>query len=81
MTRTASNRRRCTERQRLAFPRMAPSVTRRIVAYGRVSSAAQCPVLANQRVPEQCTAARGLAGVEYIEECWRRTEAGIQRQS
>jgi predicted site-specific integrase-resolvase len=70
--RTASNRRRYTESQLRAFlhlPSDAPGAPRRIVAYCRVSSAAQRPDLANQRhTLEQFTAARGLAGVEFIEE-------------
>ena len=68
--RTASNRRRYTESQLRAFL-LLPSLAapRRIVAYCRVSSAAQRPDLVNQRrTLEQFTAARGLAGVEYIEE-------------
>lgn len=68
--RTASNRRRYTESQLRAFLRLAPpAAARRTVAYCRVSSAAQRPDLANQRrVLEQFAAARGLAGVEYVEE-------------
>lgn len=67
--RTASNRRRYTESQLRAFLRLAPTVPRRVVAYCRVSSAAQRPDLVNQRhVLEQFAAARGLAGVEYVDE-------------
>ncbi len=68
--RTASNRRRYTESQLRAFLRLpSPDAARRIVAYCRVSSAAQRPDLAKQRhTLEQFTAARGLAGVEYVEE-------------
>jgi putative resolvase len=68
--RTASNRRRYTESQLRAFLGLASlAAPRRIVAYCRVSSAAQRPDLVNQRhVLEQFTAARGLAGVDYIEE-------------
>lgn len=68
--RTSSNRRRYTESQLRAFLRLpSPAAARRIVAYCRVSSAAQRPDLANQRrTLEQFTAARGLAAVEYIEE-------------
>ena len=68
--RTASNRRRYTESQLRVFLRL-PLLTapRRVVAYCRVSSAAQCLDLVNQRrTPEQFTAARGLAGVDYIDE-------------
>ena len=77
-TRTASNRRRYTESELRAFVRMAPAEPRRVVAYCRVSSAAQRPDLANQRrVLEQFAVARGLAGVEFVEEVggglrWRR---------
>lgn len=68
--RTPSNRRRYTESQLRAFMRLpSPAVPRRIVAYCRVSSAAQRPDLVNQRhVLEQFATARGLAGVEYVEE-------------
>ncbi|MFC5479066.1 IS607 family transposase [Massilia suwonensis] len=67
--RTASDRRRYTESQLRAFLRLAPATPRRIVAYCRVSSAAQRPDLVNQRhVLEQFAAARGLAGVEFVEE-------------
>lgn len=68
--RTASNRRRYTESQLRAFLRLPSAAPpQRIVAYCRVSSAAQRPDLVNQRhVLEQFTAARGLAGVEYVEE-------------
>jgi predicted site-specific integrase-resolvase len=68
-TRTASNRRRYTESQLRAFLRMAAAEPRRVVAYCRVSSAAQRPDPANQRrVLEQFAVARGLAGVEFVEE-------------
>jgi len=68
--RTASNRRRYTESQLRTFLRLPSLVApRRVVAYCRVSSAAQRPDLVNQRrTLEQFTAARGLAGVEYVEE-------------
>jgi predicted site-specific integrase-resolvase len=67
--RTASNRRRYTESQLRTFLRLAPAEPRRVVAYCRVSSAAQRPDLANQRrVLEQFAVARGLAGVEFVEE-------------
>lgn len=68
--RTASNRRRYTESQLRTFLCL-PSLTapRRVVAYCRMSSAARRPDLINQRQTlEQFTAARGLAGVEYVEE-------------
>lgn len=68
-TRTASNRRRYTESQLRTFLRLAPAEPRRVVAYCRVSGAAQRPDLANQRrVLEQFAVARGLAGVEFVEE-------------
>jgi predicted site-specific integrase-resolvase len=67
--RSTSNRRRYTESQLRVFLRLAPAGPRRVVAYCRVSSAAQRPDLRNQRrVLEQFAAARGLAGVEYVEE-------------
>lgn len=68
--RTASNRRRYTESQLRAFLRLPVNAApRRVVAYCRVSSAAQRSDLANQRrVLEQFAVARGLAGVEYVEE-------------
>ena len=70
VARTASNRRRYTEAQLRAFLRLpSRALPCRVVAYCRVSSAAQRPDLVNQRrVLEQFTAARGLAGVEYVEE-------------
>ena len=41
----------------------------KLVAYCRVSSAAQKPDLANQRrVLEEFVVARGLAGVDFVEE-------------
>ena len=68
--RTASNRRRHTESQLRAFLLLPLAATpRRVLAYCRVSSAAQRPGLANQRrVLEQFAVARGLAGIEYLEE-------------
>ena len=67
--RTASNRRRYTESQLRTFLRLAPAEPRRVVAYWRVSSAVRRPDLANQRrVPERFAVARGLAGVEFVEE-------------
>jgi predicted site-specific integrase-resolvase len=78
--RTDSNRRRYTERQLRAFLRMAPAAPRRIVAYCRVSSAAQRPDLANQRrVLEQFTGVRGLAGVEFVEEVGGGLDFGRKR--
>lgn len=69
--RTDSNRRLYTEAQLQAFIgwRQAPESPSRVVAYCRVSSAAQKPDLANQRrVLEEFVVARGLANVEFIEE-------------
>jgi excisionase family DNA binding protein len=69
--RTGTGRRAYTKEQLDAFlgrktERQAPS---RIIAYCRVSSAAQQPDLKNQRrVLEEFAAARGLADVEWIEE-------------
>ena len=79
--RTASNRRRHTESQLRAFLCLAPpAAPRRIVAYCRVSSAAQRPDLINQRhVLEQFTTARGLAGVEYVEEVGGGLDFGRKR--
>lgn len=49
--------------------RNAASEPTRVIAYCRVSSAAQKPDLANQRkVLEEFAVARGLANVEFIEE-------------
>lgn len=70
-TRTDSNRRRYTEAQIREFIglRNAVSEPTRLVAYCRVSSAAQKPDLANQRkVLEEFVVAKGLANVEFIEE-------------
>jgi len=69
--RTATGRRYYTEEQILAFrhQRPAPQRPRKIVAYCRVSSQGQRPDLRNQRLAlEQFCVARGLAGVEFIEE-------------
>lgn len=71
VARTDSNRRLYTESQIRKFLglRSAVSEPTRIVAYCRVSSAAQKPDLANQRkVLEEFVVARGLANVEFIEE-------------
>nr|WP_242469696.1 MerR family DNA-binding transcriptional regulator [Rhabdochromatium marinum] len=69
--RTDSNRRLYTEPQLRAFIgwRQAPESSTRLVAYCRVSSAAQKPDLADQRrVLEEFVVARGLANVEFVEE-------------
>jgi excisionase family DNA binding protein len=68
-TRTSGNRRRYTESQLRACLRQPVPAVRRVVAYCRVSSAAQRPDLRNQRrVLEEFVAAHGLANVEFIEE-------------
>jgi putative resolvase len=67
---TAINRRRYTESQLRTFLRLAPAEPRRVVAYCRVSSAAQRPDLASQRrVLEQFAVARGLAGASTTRRC------------
>lgn len=70
--RTGSNRRRYTEAQLLEHLGASPAQSAppsRIIAYCRVSSTAQRQDLAKQRaVLEQFVAARGLAGVELIQE-------------
>lgn len=71
VARTDSNRRLYTETQIRHFlgAQGAGRAPTKLVAYCRVSSAAQRPDLANQRrVLEEFVAARGLAGVEFIEE-------------
>ncbi|WP_242469424.1 IS607 family transposase [Rhabdochromatium marinum] len=71
VARTDSNRRLYTEAQWRAFIgwRQTPECPARIVAYCRVSSAAQKPDLANQhRVLEAFVVARGLANVEFVED-------------
>lgn len=71
VARTDSNRRLYTEDQLREFIgwRQVPESPSRVVAYCRVSSAAQKPDLANQRrVLEEFVVARGLANVEFIEE-------------
>jgi len=71
VARTDSNRRLYTESQVRQFIGLQQTnhVPTRLVAYCRVSSAAQKPDLANQRkVLEEFVVARGLAGVEFIEE-------------
>ena len=69
--RTQSNRRLYTEAQLRNFigVKHPVQVPTRLVAYCRVSSAAQRPDLRNQRrVLKAFIAARGLANVEFIEE-------------
>ena len=71
IARTDSNRRLYTELQLREFIglRHAVAAPTRLVAYCRVSSAAQKPDLANQRkVLEEFVIARGLANVEFVEE-------------
>jgi putative resolvase len=71
VARTDSNRRLYTERQIREFIglRNAVSEPTRLVAYCRVSSAAQKPDLVNQRkVLEEFVAAKGLPNVEFVEE-------------
>ena len=71
VARTDSNRRRYTEAQIREFIGMQNAVSEptRLVAYCRVSSAAQKPDLANQRkVLEEFVVAKGLANVEFVEE-------------
>ena len=71
IARTDSNRRLYTELQLREFIglRHAVAAPTRLVAYCRVSSAAQKPDLANQRkVLEEFVVARGLANVEFVEE-------------
>ena len=71
IARTDSNRRLYTISQIKEFLglRIPEKQSIRIVAYCRVSSAAQKPDLANQRkVLEEFVVARGLANVEFIEE-------------
>jgi putative resolvase len=70
--RTDSNRRLYTVSQIKTFIGMRHTIqcdSTRVVAYCRVSSAAQKPDLVNQRrVLEEFIVARGLANVEFIEE-------------
>ncbi len=71
VARTDSNRRLYTEAQIREFIGMRKMVSEptRVVAYCRVSSAAQKSDLANQRaVLEEFVVAKGLANVEFIEE-------------
>jgi putative resolvase len=69
-SRTGTGRRMYTKAQLDAFLGRKPGmVPRRAIAYCRVSSAAQKPDLKNQRkILEDFCAARGLAGVEFVEE-------------
>lgn len=70
-TRTDSNRRLYTESQIREFIGLPQTVCEpsRLVAYCRVSSAAQKPDLVNQRkVLEEFVVAKGLANVEFVEE-------------
>ena len=70
-SRSATNRRLYSQEQLDAFLgiRREIKLPTRIVAYCRVSSAAQRPDLKNQRaILETFAAARGLADVEFIEE-------------
>lgn len=69
-SRTPTGRRVYSVEQVNAFAGVrAPSVPRVKIAYCRVSSQAQRPDLANQKsVIAQFCVARGLAGVEYIDE-------------
>lgn len=71
IARTDSNRRLYTEAQLREFIglRQAVSEPTRLIAYCRVSSAAQKPDLINQRrVLEEFVVAKGLANVEFVEE-------------
>lgn len=69
-SRSATNRRLYSEAQIARFAGVViKSEPTRVVAYCRVSSAAQKPDLANQiRVLEEFAVARGLANVEFISE-------------
>jgi putative resolvase len=68
--RTPTNRRYYKRSEILRFQGRVPvQVVRRVIAYCRVSSAAQKPDLLNQRrVMEEFCVARGLANVEFIDE-------------
>ena len=70
--RSGSNRRVYTESQLLAFQglqRAGGKEPTKLVAYCRVSSAAQKPDLANQRrVLEEFVVVKGLVNVDFIEE-------------
>jgi len=71
VARTRTNRRLYTESQLRAYIglRRAGSEPTRVIAYCRVSTAAQKPDLANQRrVLEEFVVAKGLANVEFVEE-------------
>jgi len=79
--RNARNRRRYTESRLRAFLGLSShAAPRRIVVYCLLSSAAQRPDLVSQRhTLGQFTAARGLAGVEYIEEVGSGLNFGLKR--
>jgi putative resolvase len=67
--RTPPGRRAYTKALLDSFMRRDPYSARKAVAYCRVSSAAQKPDLKDQRrVLEDFCAARGVAGVEFVEE-------------
>lgn len=68
--RTPTNRRYYKRSEILRFQGRVPvQEARRVIAYCRVSSAAQKPELVNQRrVLEEFCVSRGLAGVEFIDE-------------
>jgi putative resolvase len=67
--RTPSGRRAYPRALLDSFMRRDPNSARKAVAYCRVSSAAQKPDLKNQRrVLEDFCAARGVAGVEFVED-------------
>jgi predicted site-specific integrase-resolvase len=71
VARTNTNRRLYTESQLREFLGLRNRVSEptRLIAYCRVSSAAQKPDLAKQRrVLEEFVVAKGLANVEFIEE-------------
>jgi len=70
VARSQSNQRLYTESQLAVFIGIrSDSVPARLVAYCRVSSAAQKPDLQNQRrVLEEFVVAKGLANVEFVEE-------------
>jgi len=67
--RTPSGRRAYPKALLDTFMRRNPQLSRKAVAYCRVSSAAQKPDLKNQRrVLEDFCAARGVANIEFVEE-------------
>ncbi len=82
IARTDSNRRLYTESQIREFIGLRQSEPTRLVAYCRVSSAAQKADLANQRgVLEEFVVAKGLANVEFVEEVGGWTELQAQTVS